>query len=103
MSSLEQQSRNLLERAGVPRAQSYTAGNLVELCELLSPLQRKQGTAYIKFDAIEVVAKEGKATATFYRANKFAFSLDRIDYVDGQILNLRGIEGTMQISLPVPE
>jgi len=35
----EQQARDMLERMGVPEAQSYTAGDLVELANLIAHAQ----------------------------------------------------------------
>lgn len=35
MTTLEQQARDLLERTGVPDAQTYTAGDLVELANVI--------------------------------------------------------------------
>lgn len=33
--SIEQQARDMLERAGVEKAQSMTAGDLTEICDLI--------------------------------------------------------------------
>lgn len=51
--TVEQRARDLLERAGVEHAQSFSAGDVVEIANLL-----------VKFDALLAVAKQAaEATA----------------------------------------
>lgn len=104
MSSVEQQARDLLERIGVPDAQSYTAGSLVELCALMAPTFRAKGLSYVKFDTMQFKWSEGKVvTCNLLRAGQqVAMFTSANEFHQGQTLNVTGIEGWMQISQSLP-
>ena len=57
MDTPEQEARNILERAGVVEEQSVTAGDLVELANLIARLRRVERMASEYRAAIEAVIK----------------------------------------------
>lgn len=59
--SAEQQARDMLERLGHPNAQSMTAGDLVELANLINECQRLR---------LEVVGKGQTIEAILYVASE---------------------------------
>ncbi len=86
MKSAEQQARDMLERAGVPNAQDYSAGDLVEIANLIAfsnangPAELKRGVGYESMSEIDQkiwnpsgTAKMSKARAqTFFGSSRYA-------------------------------
>jgi hypothetical protein len=85
MTTLEQQARDLLERIGVEDAQSFTAGDLVELANIIGQAARAAPaqpakTAKQRYDELEVAAEEPDPVERLRAFCSFAMTGD--DWLD---------------------